>query len=163
MTSSRNSIDRTRARVPAVLRYRGMEAEALLATRLINIETLVAGIRLVLDDLRPTPGGRPDFPDITIEGALRSLLHRAGGQTPESLTLGHVLLVESVLETALSRVREATDTARARLREQAWEVGGRDGPDEAGTPFDSHRKPWSVNDVRGRNCCDDHFGNGTAG
>ncbi len=163
MTSNGTFIDRSRARVPAVLRYRGMEAEALMATHLINVESLVASIQLVLDDLRPTLGKRPDFPDITIEGALRSYVHQADDHRHESFPLGHVLLVESILETALSHVREATQAARTRFRQQAWEGGGRVAPDDASTAFDAHRKPWSMNDVRGRDCCASHVENGTGG
>lgn len=163
MTSIGILIDHGHARVPAILRYRGMEAEALMATRLINIETLVASIQLVLDDLRSTPGERPEFPDITIDGALQGFLHQADDRRPESFPLGHVLLVESVLEMALSHVRETTEAACSRFREQAWQGDGGDGSNEASTAFETYRKPWSVNDVRGRNCCASHFGNGAGG
>ncbi len=163
MTSSGNFIDRGRARVPAVLRYRGMEAEALWTTRLINVEQLVTGVRLVLDDLRSTLGEQPDFPDIMIDGAVRSFLHQADGQHPESFALGHALLVETVFETALSHIRVATDAARERLRERVWEGDGRDASNHAGTAFDTHRKPWSVNDVRGHDCRASRFGSGAGG
>lgn len=157
MTSSGIFIDRSHARVPAILRYRGMEAEALMATRLINIESLISSIQLVLDDLQSTLGRRLDFPDITVEGALRNFVHQADGHGPDDFALRHLQLVESVLETALSHVRKGAETACERLREQAWEGGGRDGSNDENTAFDQHGKRRSVNDVRGRNCCANHF------
>ncbi len=119
MTSSGIFNDHRHARVPAILRYRGMEVEALMATRLINIESLVASIQLVLDDAQSTLGERLDFPGITIEEALRRFVHEADGHDPDDFGFGCVKLVESVLETALSHVRLGTGTARESLRERA--------------------------------------------
>ena len=163
MTNDGTFIDRSRARVPAVLCYRGMKSEALMATHLINVESLVASIQLVLDDLRSTLGERPNFPDVAIGDALRGFLHQADDDRKESFPLGHALLVESILETTLSHVREATEAARTRFRQQAWKGGGRDAPNDASTAFDAYHEPWSVNDVRGRNFYASHVGSGTGG
>ncbi len=157
MTSSGIFNDHRHARVPAILRYRGMEAEALMATRLINIESLIASIQLVLDDAQSTPGERLDFPGITIEGALRRFVEQADGHDPDDFAFGCLKLVEAVLETALSHVRKGAETARESLRERAWKGGGRDGSNDESSPSDQHGKPWAGNGVRGRNCCADHF------
>lgn len=157
MTSSGIFNDHRHARAPAILRYRGMEAEALMATRLINIETLIASVQLVLDDAQSTPGEWLDFPGITIEGALRRFVQQADGHDPDDFAFGRLKLVESVLETALSHVRKGAETARERLRERVWENGGRDGSNDESSPSDQHGKPWAGNGVRGRNCCADHF------
>ncbi len=157
MTSSGTFNDHNHARVPAILRHRGMEAEALMATRLINIESLIASINLVLDDSQSAPGERLDFPRITIEGALRRFVHQADGHDPDDFAFGCLKLVESVLETALSHVRKSAETARGRLRERVWESGGRDGSNDESSPSDQHGKPCSVNDLRGPDCCADHF------
>ncbi len=157
MTSNGIFNDHNHARVPAILRHRGMEAEALMATRLINIETLIAHIQLVLDDSQSTRGERLDFPGITIEGALRRFVQQADGHDPDDFAFGRLKLVESVLETALSHVRNGAETARERLRERVWASGGRDGSNDGSTASDQHGKPCSVNDVRGPDCCADHF------
>ena len=49
--ASMSAVSHNHARLPGILRYRGMENEAAMAARLIKIESFIANLRSILGDL----------------------------------------------------------------------------------------------------------------
>lgn len=100
-----------RTSLPSVLRYRGMENEAVMAARLVKIESLIASLRSVLGDLEASMGAwaNPSYPP-----AKRRTETAAGGMPEQDLgTLArrHVQLVEEALAAALSKIRTGAGSA----------------------------------------------------
>ncbi len=124
------------ARRAAVLRFRGLNAEALMATRLDHIEALVTAIRTVLDDLHAArderPGHSGDRPsDDGLDGALRVNIDRDGEDGMADLALKQRHLVEAVLEAALAHVRRSAETTGAECAEP-WAAKTGSGEKETG-------------------------------
>ncbi len=132
MTHCRNSDDRGRARVRAVLRYRGMDAEALTVTRLINVEMLVDSIESVLDDLWSALGRQSDCSGVTVAEALRRHIRQAYGGGLVDAPLRQLRLVESILEAALSQARKSHEFVCAYDRGQVRDNGGHDASTDGG-------------------------------
>jgi hypothetical protein len=51
MAETASTISHRHARLPAILRYRGLDEEAAAATHLIKLETLMFTLQAALDDL----------------------------------------------------------------------------------------------------------------
>lgn len=136
MTTSEPATESSRARVPALLRYRGLEREALMAARLADVESLAAAIQLVLDDLQSILGERFDWPDMSINGSPQNIGHLVHGPGPDAFPLRHLHLVEAVLETALSNVRTGARKAHEHLQEAVKAGDSSDSPYGARTPFE---------------------------
>ncbi|MFQ5774948.1 MAG: hypothetical protein ACE5GS_10545 [Kiloniellaceae bacterium] len=103
--ASTPAVDHNHARLPGVLRYRGLDNEAVMAARMVKVESLVATLRAVLDDL-DAPSGVGDGPsDSVAEGAPGARPDRSFGCDPQGLARRHAGVVEEILETALSKLR----------------------------------------------------------
>ena len=104
-------VGHNRASLPGVLRYRGMENEAVMAARLVKIESLIANLRSVLGGLEASMGAwaTPSYP------TAKRQTETAGVGMPEqdlgTLARRHVQLVEEVLATALSKIRTGAGSA----------------------------------------------------
>ncbi len=108
------SIGARHARAAAVLRFRGLNAEALRATRRAHIEALVATIRTVLDDLRAARDERSAPSDEGLEDAFRIANGRQDRDGPDGAAREQRRLVEAVLEAALARVRQGMEITGAK-------------------------------------------------
>ncbi len=109
--ASMADVGHNRASLPNVLRYRGMEDEAVMAARLVKIESLVANLRSVLGGLEASMGAwaTPPYPT----SKWRTGTAGDGMSEPDLGTLArrHVQLVEEVLATALSKIRTGAGSA----------------------------------------------------
>ncbi len=109
--ASMADVGHNRARLPSVLRYRGMENEAVMAARLVKIESLIANLRSVLGGLEASMGAwaTPSYPTAKrrTESAGDGMLEQDLG----TLARRHVQLVEEVLATALSKIRTGAGSA----------------------------------------------------
>ena len=54
--ASMSLVSHNHRRLPGVLRYRGLENEAAMAARLVKVESLIATLQSVLDDLDASMG-----------------------------------------------------------------------------------------------------------
>lgn len=118
------SIAARHAGTVTILRFRGLNAEALMATRLDHIEALVAAIRTVLDDQRAArderPGRSDDRPsDDGLEDTPRIKIDRDGEDGVAGVALEQRRLVEAILEAALARVRRSAETTGPE-RDEPW-------------------------------------------
>ena len=105
------------ARLPGILRYRGMENQAAMAARLVRIESLVANLWSILGDLEASMA-LATASDLTGEPRTEANGEGLPEQEYGTLSWRYVHLVERILETALSRTR----TGRAGAGEHPiWE------------------------------------------
>jgi len=124
------------SRMAAILHYRGLHAEALMATRLDNIDTLISAIRTVLDDLRVARHERPELADRILcdddfHDMPRVMCDRDGGDGAAGDALEQRRLVEAVLEAALALVRTSAAPADPD-QGQPWAVDAGLGEGESG-------------------------------
>ena len=104
-----SAVGHNHRRLPGVLRYRGLENEAVAVARLVKVESLVATLTSVLDDLDALMGvgvshggGAERETDNQEDDASRPDAHRIG--------LKHAQLVERVLATALSKIHAGVES-----------------------------------------------------
>lgn len=105
-----SAVSHNHARLPGILRYRGMESEAVMAARLVKIESLIANLRSILGDLEvsmtlATPS------DLTVEQRIEANGEGMPEQDLGTLAWRYVHLVERILETALSKIRTGLASA----------------------------------------------------
>lgn len=102
--ASMSAVSHNHARLPGILRYRGMENEAVMAARLVKIESLIANLRSILGDLEASMAlATPS--DLTVEQRTEANGEGMPEQDLGTLAWRYVHLVERILETALSKIR----------------------------------------------------------
>jgi hypothetical protein len=102
--ASTSAVSHNHARLPGILRYRGMESEAVMAARLVKIESLIANLWSILGDLEASMAlATPS--DLTTERRTEANGEGMPEQEFGTLTWRYVHLVERILETALSQTR----------------------------------------------------------
>ncbi len=103
-TEEIRGVSHNHARLPGVLRYRGLENEAAMAARLVNVETLVCSLRSVLEDLDDPIAAWVASPAIVAEDGFWIAGNDAPEFAPRTLARQHVQLVEGLLETAFLKI-----------------------------------------------------------
>ena len=99
-----SAVSHNHARLPGILRYRGMENEAVMAARLVKIESLIANLESILSDLEASMAlATPS--DLTVEQRTEANGEGMIEQDLGTLAWRYVHLVERILETALSKIR----------------------------------------------------------
>ncbi len=102
--SGMSGVDHNHARLPAILRYRGMENEAVIAARLCKVESLIWSLQSVLDDI-DTAIVTPVHTDVGVEAAADAGGHSAPGRDAQALARRQVRFLERIFESALLRLR----------------------------------------------------------
>ena len=102
--ASMSAVSHNHARLPGILRYRGMENEAVMAARLVKIESYIANLRSFLGDLEASMAlATPS--DLTVEQRTEANGEGMPEQEFGTLAWRYIHLVERELETALSKIR----------------------------------------------------------
>ena len=108
--ASMSAVGHNHARLPGILRYRGMENEAVMAARMVKIESRIANLRSMLGDFE-APMALATPSDLTTERRTEA----NGDGMPEQefgiLAWRYVHRVERILETALSKIRTGLASA----------------------------------------------------
>ena len=108
--ASMSAVSHNHARLPGILRYRGMESEAVMAARIVKIESRIVNLRSMLGDLK-APMALATPSDLTTERRTEA----NGDGMPEQefgiLAWRYVHRVERILETALSKIRTGLASA----------------------------------------------------
>lgn len=97
-------VDHNHARLPAVLRYRGMENEAVIAARLCKVESLISSLQSVLDDIDTAIVTAVDA-GVGADTAADSGGNSAPGRDAQAFARRQVRFLERIFESALSHLR----------------------------------------------------------
>ncbi len=97
-------VNHNHARLPGVLRYRGMENEAVMAARLVKVESLIWNLQSVLHDL-DTAMGAPVTSGVCVEAAADIGGHAAPEQDAQPFSRRQARFLERMFESALSSLR----------------------------------------------------------
>jgi hypothetical protein len=102
--SSLSAASHNHTRLPSVLRYRGLENEAVMAARLVKVESLIATLQSVLDDLDASMGVWVT-PNFSAEREADTCETDTSGHDARRIARKHAQFVEGMLQTALSKIR----------------------------------------------------------
>jgi hypothetical protein len=104
-----SGVSHNHRRLPGVLRYRGLENEAVMAARLVKVESLIATLQSVLDDLDASTGIWVT-PSIGAEQEADNSENDASRLDAQRIARRHAQFVEGMLETALSRIHAGVES-----------------------------------------------------
>jgi len=133
-TAGLPGVEHNHTRLASVLRYRGLENEAVIAARLCKVESLIWSLKSVLNDLDAAMVAPADC-GIEVGAAAEISGHAAPAQDAQAFARRQVRFLERIFESALLRLRtgksgsgEQTDPRTARhFSSQPHDMNG--GPD----------------------------------
>jgi hypothetical protein len=99
--ASMSAVSHNHARLSGILRYRGMENEAVMAARLIKIESFIANLRSITGDLEASMALATPSVEQRTEANGEGMPEQEFG----TFAWRYVHLVERELKTALSKIR----------------------------------------------------------
>lgn len=105
-----STVDHNHRRLPGVLRYRGLENEAVMAARLVKVESLVATLQSVLNDLDASMGVWVT-PGIGAERKTDDCENDTPEYDAQRIALKHAQFVEGMLEKALAKIHAGDESA----------------------------------------------------
>ena len=107
--ASISAVSHNHRMLPGVLRYRGLETEAVIAARLVKVESLIATLQSVLDDLDASTEVRVT-PNIGAEPQANNCQDDASGPDARRIARRYAQFVEGMLETALSKIHAGAES-----------------------------------------------------
>lgn len=134
--ASMSAVSHNHRRLPGVLRYRGLENEAVMAARLVKVESLIATLQSVLDDLDASMGVWVT-PSIGAEQEADNCENDTSGHDAQRIARRHAQFVEGMIETALSKLHASVESVGGH---PIWESEQRFDAHVRGTKRDTNDK-----------------------